>query len=656
VSPPKSLSAYMRPPILEATSLIVALAAYLAAVALLLSNVSKLSGQLRYLEYGITLLCILLPLPILAGFRWISPKTRWTLQRATSNRDTVRGFARPDYFRLSPYERNDIDSFHRMDDEHVKTLEWIRESDSPLLYLSGLSGTGKSSLLRAYVLPRLCSAPWNFRVIEIQSSNDPIQELTNIVSAQKRLLAEDNTPQSTAGAYLKVLNRKGNTLILFDQFERFLVSGKEHFERFGKFFEEVSAYGNVKILIVVRSDYISLINEIKIPMPTLGSNWKEVGLFTDHAARAFFEEAGIGLDDRLIGALLEGASKLEGNVGLYRPITLNMIGILVDRFGKNLPPKFEPAEFIQTYLREAILEANVGGVAPTLIRRMVTRRGTTSGINIDEMAEEIGRPSHSIRECLFRLQAKGLVRSLDDKGSNWEMSHDFVAQELRAVVGRIGPSLITVLFPVGVAMAFLLWSVVVVIAPKYFDILSQAVAEAKFGGEGYLSEHQEVIRADALAMAADLNREGSAVIGEPQAFQQLLDSQAALRALTEAIVFLRDGQAVARSGLSHMLDLERVPPTVLEQATDGEVVVMTGDADDRVRALIRLQDVNDAFLFVGRYVNPEMVRLTDADDRYRAVDALKENWNYIYYTATALYLVAVMLQVWAFFRLRDYKV
>jgi nitrogen fixation/metabolism regulation signal transduction histidine kinase len=75
-----------------------------------------------------------------------------------------------------------------------------------------------------------------------------------------------------------------------------------------------------------------------------------------------------------------------------------------------------------------------------------------------------------------------------------------------------------------------------------------------------------------------------------------------------------------------------------------------------VRALIRLQDVNDAFLFVGRYVNPEMVRLTDADDRYRAVDALKENWNYIYYTATALYLVAVMLQVWAFFRLRDYKV
>ena len=74
MSPPKSLSAYLRPPILEATSLIAALAAYFAAVALLMSNVSKLSGQLQYLEYGITYLCILLPLPILAGYRWISPK------------------------------------------------------------------------------------------------------------------------------------------------------------------------------------------------------------------------------------------------------------------------------------------------------------------------------------------------------------------------------------------------------------------------------------------------------------------------------------------------------------------------------------------------------------------------------------------------------
>ena len=65
-----------------------------------------------------------------------------------------------------------------------------------------------------------------------------------------------------------------------------------------------------------------------------------------------------------------------------------------------------------------------------------------------------------------------------------------------------------------------------------------------------------MIRADALAMAADLNREGPALLGTPAMFQRLLDAQAALRSLTEAIVFQSNGQVIARTGLSFVLELE----------------------------------------------------------------------------------------------------
>ena len=77
-------------------------------------------------------------------------------------------------------------------------------------------------------------------------------------------------------------------------------------------------------------------------------------------------------------------------------------------------------------------------------------------------------------------------------------------------------------------------------------------------------------------------------------------------------MFLGNGQVVARSGLGFVLELERVPLSAFEQAADGEVVVLTGDADDRVRALVRLDNFVDAYLFVGRFVEPAGARVHGA--------------------------------------------
>ena len=158
----------------------------------------------------------------------------------------------------------------------------------------------------------------------------------------------------------------------------------------------------------------------------------------------------------------------------------------------------------------------------------------------------------------------------------------------------------------------------------FSERISGALTNSLNVAQAYLEEHKEVIRADALAMALDLNREGPALAGEPEMFQRLLDAQAALRSLNEAIVFLGDGQVVARSGLGFVLELERVPPDAIEQAANGEVVVLTSDADDRVRALVRLDNFVDAYLYVGRFVDARvldyMERTRQAIDEYRALE------------------------------------
>jgi two-component system nitrogen regulation sensor histidine kinase NtrY len=149
----------------------------------------------------------------------------------------------------------------------------------------------------------------------------------------------------------------------------------------------------------------------------------------------------------------------------------------------------------------------------------------------------------------------------------------------------------------------------------FSERISNALSNSLNVAEAYLEEHRDAIRADALAMAFDINREGPALAGVPDLFQRLLETQAALRGLTEAVVMHGAGQVVARSGLSFMLEMEELPPDALEKAANGEVVVLTSEADDRVRALVRLDSFIDAYLFVGRFVDARVLNYLERTQR-----------------------------------------
>lgn len=130
---------------------------------------------------------------------------------------------------------------------------------------------------------------------------------------------------------------------------------------------------------------------------------------------------------------------------------------------------------------------------------------------------------------------------------------------------------------------------------------SQAVAEA------YLEEHQQVIRADTLAMANDLGRQIRFILRDDGSFEKLVETQSLFRNLSEAIVFDAAGRIWARSGLTFALEFEAVPESARRQADRGEVAIMTGVNDDRVRALVKLDELTDTYLYVGRMVDPQVL-------------------------------------------------
>ncbi|HBM90326.1 MAG TPA: two-component sensor histidine kinase [Rhodospirillaceae bacterium] len=146
----------------------------------------------------------------------------------------------------------------------------------------------------------------------------------------------------------------------------------------------------------------------------------------------------------------------------------------------------------------------------------------------------------------------------------------------------------------------------------FSERVKTALDESQQVAQAYLSEHQQVLRADALSMANDLNRQAVRLSEDPVRLTQMVSAQAYLRSLTEVIVFDGVGKILARSGLTFALSFEPITDEMRERARAGEVVLLISDTDDRVRALLRLDNFVDTYLFVGRLVEPKVLAHMEA--------------------------------------------
>ena len=137
--------------------------------------------------------------------------------------------------------------------------------------------------------------------------------------------------------------------------------------------------------------------------------------------------------------------------------------------------------------------------------------------------------------------------------------------------------------------------------------VSTAIEESVAVAEAYSEEHRQQIRAEVLAMGNVLDRRAAEVRNDSSRFRSLLSAEATSRNLSEAIVFNRNGDILARSGLSFSMEFDLVEPRELERAAQGEVVIITTDNVERVRALVRLDRFVDTYLYVGRFLDSQVL-------------------------------------------------
>jgi two-component system, NtrC family, nitrogen regulation sensor histidine kinase NtrY len=177
----------------------------------------------------------------------------------------------------------------------------------------------------------------------------------------------------------------------------------------------------------------------------------------------------------------------------------------------------------------------------------------------------------------------------------------------------------------------------------FSDRVHTAITESLAVAEAYLHEHQQAIRADTLAMANDLNRDAPELTLDQARLEQVVAAQAALRGLTEAMVFDRAGHVLARSSLSFTLGFEPMPDGAMQLADEGDVAIVTSDNDNRVRALVRLDQFGQVYLYVSRFIEPRVLNHMEETQRAAAQYAKMESRRSGFQVTFALIFLMVAL-------------
>jgi Leucine-rich repeat (LRR) protein len=384
---------------------------------------------------------LLFGLPLLAVATQLIVEWHAESGRRALRRLAVRpGVEQSGYFRIGPYlnSAGDRTKFDRADRAHEKVLAWIERSTAIPLYLTGDSGSGKSSLLNAFVLPALRDQGWT--VVEARAWQDPETALRNALLQFRGARRSRQGENQELRQLLAAAARGSGTrlLLVLDQFEEFLILGQlEQQQKFVALLMDLQAapIPALSLLLVLRSDYQILFDDLGFPPLRQGDNFYQVGRFTTAAATGFMARSGLNLHPDMLDRLLTSAAELDETPGLVRPITLNVIGYVLAT-GKAVALSTDAGQLVHRYIELTIGQPATRDFSPRVLEQLVTEQGTKRPRSEQELAVSTGLRRGEVRAVLNGLGDAALARPLDPVAGVWELSHDFIARAVTRFLGR----------------------------------------------------------------------------------------------------------------------------------------------------------------------------------------------------------------------------
>ena len=178
----------------------------------------------------------------------------------------------------------------------------------------------------------------------------------------------------------------------------------------------------------------------------------------------------------------------------------------------------------------------------------------------------------------------------------------------------------------------------------FSERVSSALHSSRVVANAYLQEHQNTIVTDALSIARGVDSSIQDLTLEQDELEQFLLNQGLLRDLTEVLVFDTVGNIYGRYGLTAVLELEPISYDDLTRANQGEVVVFADSEVQRVRALIRLNNFLNTYMFIGRFLDPKVVGYIDNTDvAITEYESLEQSRDILQVSFTFVFVLVVLM-------------
>jgi Leucine-rich repeat (LRR) protein len=352
-----------------------------------------------------------------------------------------------DYFFIGPYDASRHDRFQRADGVHLRVLAWIKgcltaPSDQSILVLSGNSGTGKSSLLEAFVIPELRKS--GIRVATIRGGEDVTKRLHTAL-LEPRVIWKDPSPHHGEGllSLLQKASRQAPLVIVCDQFEEIItLDTKEATQKIRAIFEQLrpDSFPNCRFLLSLRREYEYKLGDVGIPALRQGDNWETVPPFSYTAARDFIsnEVSGISIPPSRLQRVLKEAMLADDTKGFIRPIILNMLGRILIEIADSPEAEKQTRTLLLNHLRRSVEDPELKTVARAVLPLLLTESDTCSvPKKVQLLADGTGLHPYAIDGCLRQLAIHGYVRASQSQEIGdrlWGVSHDFVARLIGQVL------------------------------------------------------------------------------------------------------------------------------------------------------------------------------------------------------------------------------
>jgi two-component system nitrogen regulation sensor histidine kinase NtrY len=132
--------------------------------------------------------------------------------------------------------------------------------------------------------------------------------------------------------------------------------------------------------------------------------------------------------------------------------------------------------------------------------------------------------------------------------------------------------------------------------------VSTVVENSATVARSYFRSQVNSLHDDLWTMAGDVNRYEPAFKQSPVEFSRFLELQASYRAFPAVYLIDHDGRILAHAEVVSPPPFLAPPPKTLAAADKGEMPVHEFDSTDQIRALVRLKNFDDAYLYVVRPV------------------------------------------------------